>query len=126
MFRTFTGAVTALVLSVAVFGCASTQAGAPERAPTQIRVSNFNPLTVNVYAVSSGQNLRLGQINTGRTEVFRVPRGVNEFDLRILVDPIGSRLSWMTDPLVFTPGDVIEVRIESNLDLTSVTFRRGG
>jgi hypothetical protein len=125
MLRTVSRAGTTLVLALVAFGCASTQGGAPERAPTQIRVSNYNPLTVTVYAVSSGQNYRLGQINTGRTEVFGVPRGVNEFDLRILVDPIGSRLSWMTDPLVYTPGDVIEVQIESNLNLTSVTFRRG-
>jgi hypothetical protein len=125
MLRTASRAGTTLVLAFVAFGCASTQQGTSERAPTRIEVSNYNPLTVTVYAVSSGQNYRLGQINTGRTAVFGVPRGVNEFDLRILVDPIGSRLSWMTDPLVYAPGDLIQVQIESNLNLTSVTFRRG-
>lgn len=113
----------ALLLALGTLACASTPEAADDQVPTIIEVQNYNSLTVTVDAVSSGEDFRLGQVETTDTERFTLPPTVNEYDLRILVDPIGSPRTYLSDELVFSPGDVIEVEVESNLDLTSVSVR---
>lgn len=88
-----------------------------------IQVENYHPLTVTVDAVSSGEDHRLGQVETTDTERFVLPRTVNEYDLRILVDPIGSTDTYLSDELLLDSGDRIDVTVESNLGLTAVSVR---
>lgn len=113
-------AAAALTLALGTPGCASTPN--PERAdiPTSVEVRNSNSLAVTVDAVSLGQDYRLGTVGTTDTESFTLPDAVNLTDVRILVEPIGSTGNYLSRELLVTPGDRIEVDVESALKLTTV------
>ena len=120
-------ALLALASALLLVGSSACSGNAPRgrEAPeaTLVRVQNFNPLRVTVEVVSSGNDRRLGQVETNATETFTLPRGVNPYGLRIRVDPIGSTEVFLSDALTPSPGDAIDVQVQSNLGLTSVTLR---
>jgi hypothetical protein len=51
------------------------------------------------------------------------PLGSNELDLPIQVAPIGTPADWVSENIVYVPGDVIEVSIRSTLDTSAVRLR---
>lgn len=122
MRRSMIAAATALLVGLGSAGCASAPQ-ADEEGPTLVRVQNYNPLAVTVEALSAGDDQRLGQVETTDTETFALPPTVQEYDLRIRVDPIGSTEVFLSDELVARRGDVIEVEVEANLDLSTVVVR---
>ena len=114
----------ALTLGLATVGCAGTQQGT-DTAPTEIRVENYHPLLVTVEAISDGIDYNLGQVETTDSGTFELPRGIDDiFGLRIRIDPVGSPVSFVSDEILYSPGDLIHVEVESDLDLTTVTVHR--
>lgn len=98
------------------FGRASTE-------PAVLQVSNFHPLRIVVRAVSAGQEYRLGEVETANTETFALPNRARDLDLRVRLDPIGSRESYLTRDIHAGPGDVIEITVEGRLAMTRVNIR---
>jgi len=87
-------------------------------------VENNNTLRVTVEAMSDGIDYRLGEVETADPELFRLPNAVEDaFDLHLRVDPIGSPATYVSDEIVYSPGDHIDVEVESDLDFTTVTIR---
>ena len=83
-------------------------------APTTIRVRNQGFLDVNVYAVRSGQRIRIGTVTGNSTQVLRIPAflmngGVTP--LRFLADPIGSGRTPVSEEIIVTPGDEVVLMI---------------
>ncbi len=113
----------AFLVALTTVGCATTPRGEAESGETMIHVENNNPLMVNVEVLSGGQDYNVGQVETAATETFEMPEMANTFDLQIRVEPIGSLESYVSDELPFAPGDVINVEVEADLDLTTVTLR---
>jgi hypothetical protein len=122
--RTRSAATTMLLLWVtaACAGAPSTD-GPPERAPVVVRVENHNPLLATVYVISSGEAYRIGQVETGEASSFSLPRTVNEFDLRIRIELVGSPQRFTSDPITAVRGDEIRVQVEGSLRLTTVSIR---
>ncbi len=124
--------VTAALLVVAA-GCAGPRATmpAPKGAMSQVvlRATSHNWATVNVYVLRGGQSLRVGSVETGQTKTFTVPVTMTPTgDLQVMAHPIGTNLAYLSEVVAVFPGDVVELQVENNLDLSTLvvagTFTR--
>ncbi|MGH7572316.1 MAG: hypothetical protein ACREMK_10790 [Gemmatimonadota bacterium] len=107
----------ALLLAAA---CASAEERRAATGPVSVEVTNYNYLDVNIYAVAGSQTIRLGTVTTNSEVTFEVPRGLPlSGGIRFLVDPIGSRGAYLSDDIVVSPGDIIELVVQSRLGLSS-------
>lgn len=125
MRRIITGALATLVLS-ATTACASSSPEpyaqpAPRADEIVLRVENHNYNAVTVRALTGGQNIRLGTVETDREDAFVVPPTINRTDLRFAVDAIGSSDRFVTQPLTVVLGSVVDMDVKASIDLTSVT-----
>ena len=87
-----------------------------------IEVTNYNWADMTVYAVRNGTRVRLGSVMSMSTEQFQLPRGmVGTTDMRIMADPVGSRHAYHTRPVLVVPGQTLQLRLENNIELSSVS-----
>jgi hypothetical protein len=73
------GMLTAVVLAFAVSACGSARSQSHATAPaptTVVEVTNNNWATMVVYVLRPGARIRLGMVNSQRTERFTVPPAV--------------------------------------------------
>ena len=100
---------------VPVTACARRTGGAAagDEQPTTIRIRNQNFLDVNVFVVRGGQPVRLGTVGGNSTQVLRIPAyllaGVTP--LRFVADPIGGQRGPVSEEIVVSPGDQVELMI---------------
>lgn len=90
-----------------------------------VQVQNDNTSDVDVYVMSGGQVTRLGTVTALSGDTLQIPatavaRGT---DLRLLADPIGATGAYLSDPILFSSGDVLVFRVASQLALSTVTTR---
>jgi hypothetical protein len=85
-----------------------------------LEVHNDHLQDVNIYAVRAGTRFRLGTVLSNTTETFTVPPAMlMPGDFRLLADPIGSARTFLTDPLLVQPGQVIEFNVQNYLNLST-------
>ena len=126
MRRIVTTALAALALT-ATTACATgspqpySNEVEPERDNLVLHVTNHNFNAVTVRALSGGQNIRLGTVETDRDDTFVVPPTFNRVDLRFEVDVLGSNEVYVSPPLTVTPGSVVDLDVDQQLALTNVT-----
>ena len=94
---------------------------------TELVVKNNNWLDAHVYAVRGGMRTSLGVMTSLGKRTFELPAWTtlpgDEF--QILVHLIGGG-SYVTPVLSVHPGDVVQVEVQNNVDLsTAVVFRAG-
>ncbi len=123
-FRTFTGALARALASA--LPASALLAQETEDAPLEVRqisvvVDNLNFLDVRVDLVVSGQRLRLGDVTSYSTAVLTLPEDIPLHDLRLLVDPVGSRAGYLSDQLSVFPGDEVGLTVHNSLPLTALT-----
>jgi hypothetical protein len=87
-------------------------------------VQNNNWLDVHIYMVRDGMLTSLGFMNGPGTAEFDLPSPatVPGADVQLLVLPIGGTMSYLSPTLVISSGDVVDLSIENNLALSSVTI----
>lgn len=115
-----------IVLLLTGIACGSRSADeAPfPRARTTVTVINHNTLDMHMYAISGSQMNSLGMVQSLSRATWELPAHVvASGDVRILADPIGQRTGFLTDRIVFTSGDEVEVTLENNLALSSYAVR---
>ncbi|MGH7557517.1 MAG: hypothetical protein ACREMD_07020 [Gemmatimonadota bacterium] len=102
-------------------GCVSAEERqAATTGPISVQVTNHNFLDMNVYAVAGSQTIRLGTVRTNAEQMFEVPPGLPVTGgLRFLVDPIGSSDAYLSDDVLVSPGDIVDLVIQSSLGLSS-------
>ena len=122
------GWVAALAIAGAV-ACATPQtrdqlaeasaASAPQTARVTIR--NDNLLDVAVYLVRGGARFRIGTVRGMSSETFRLAdRGLSTTTpLRIMADPIGGNRRYMTDAVMLSPGQRLEVTAAKAISISS-------
>lgn len=112
---------TVLALSAVVATCASPQSRNPFASTgagsgsnsIQVRVENQNFGDATVYAIRSGQRIRLGQV-TGKSEKsFSMPWRFS-LPLQFEVDIVGGRGCGVR-PISVDPGDKVWVRVPSQI-----------
>jgi hypothetical protein len=86
-----------------------------------VEVENNHWSTVVIYAVINGQEMRIGEVNTGMTASLRTPVGVDPsvVDFRIRVVPMG-REAFQTGALGVYGGSRVLLTVENDIRHTRV------
>ncbi len=114
-------AAGALIASFAFGGASGIAAQTPEGVPVVVQNQGFYDM--HVYAVHSGIRRSLGVVTGASTQTLALPRVMTESDrdIQILADPIGGFNRFLSDPLLVTPGSQINVRLQNDASLSTVT-----
>jgi len=103
---------------VAMFGLALAACGgsksrsAPIPQPrTSVRVENQGFSDMTIYAIRSGQRVRLGTAAGNSTTTFTIPANLifGATPLRFLADPIGANRTPVSDEITVQPGDQVRL-----------------
>ncbi len=87
------------------------------------RIINRNWADMRVAVERDGMSATLGLVPSGRTETFAAPLGIaGEGSLRLIGDPVGSRLAFATEPFRVDPGQVVEWTIRVRPAQSSLTI----
>ena len=91
-------------------------------ARVKAQVTNNHWLDIRVYAVADGREHRLGTVTSFSADTFTLPRWFADVahNTQLVAYPIGSRSGVATPILLLVPGDVIQWRVENNLNLSNV------
>jgi len=91
------------------------------RVKSYVRVVNNNWLDVNIYAVSGARSWRLGTVRSFQEVDFEIPRWLltGTYEVTLVTDPIGSRTANISNTVIFTPGDVIQLNVENAINMTN-------
>ncbi len=125
-WKTVTGLAIGVLVGACQPGTPPAGAGTYLSAPSaRVRVINHHWATVNVYLVYGGARVRFGSLSSMAEEEFRVSSGLGAGgDLRLMVDPIGSRNVYVTDNTFrVSQGEVVTFTIENHLPLSSISVR---
>ncbi len=97
----------------------------PEMEAPRIQVRSRYLGPVVVYLRTGGNAVRLGMVQSNRTETFDFPIGVNPYgpDIRLVADPIGGFESYISDSLSLSAGTTIVLTIENELRHSNVIVR---
>lgn len=92
---------------------------------TTIRVTNNNWSDMTIYLVRHGTRQRLGMVTSQGVGIFRVPAHAVESasDVRLIADPIGSSVTYASEPIMISPGQEMEWRLENAINLSSFWVR---
>jgi hypothetical protein len=126
--RTFAALAAALLLTA----CADTRGRPvatrgmeePEPEPAaasagSVLVTNHNRSLVIVRALIDGNNVRLGQVETGQSLTLTLPAGAHgATEVELVADPLASDEIYRTGPLLFAPGARIVLVVENQLALS--------
>jgi hypothetical protein len=98
----------------------------PDIERAAVSVTNQNPLDVDVFIAAGSARTRLGTVVTGQTQSFELPAAaVSAGQVRMVVDPVGARDSYVSEPLSIADGDQINLRVGARLAQSSATVERG-
>jgi hypothetical protein len=100
---------------------------ASEAAPVQVDVRNLNYADVTIHASRDGAWHRIGQVTGNSNEMLEVPEGVGSPAgyLRLRVHAIGSpdATDFVTDGIMASRGDIVELRVAPVLRMSSWSVR---
>jgi hypothetical protein len=101
---------------------ADNNVGSPRNSPATLRVSNYNWLDVNVYAVQGTTRMRLGTVTSMSNGTFQIPAHFLQTSnsVKLLVDPIGSTEGYITDGILVHGGQQINFNVQNALQFSSV------
>jgi hypothetical protein len=96
----------------------SAAAAPPE--PVELTVNNSNYLDVDVFAVRGTSRSRIGSVTGLSTATFLVPaQNAADGNLQLLVDPIGSSATFLTDKIAVSAGQHVELTVTPVLRMSS-------
>ncbi len=113
-----------LMLALALGGCAGRTQEWGQPSPTaavNVVIQNRNWATVNVFAVRDGSWARLGVVTTNGTQRAALPEWAlaGGSTVRLKVEAIGSRETFVTEPIMVAGGQDIMLYVQPTLTLTS-------
>ena|SRR5215831_20635735 len=109
-------------LMIDAAACAShhPSAAVPPPEPVELTVDNTNYLDVDVFAVRGSSRSRIGTVTGLSSATFVVPATFAlDGHLQLLVDPIGSNATYMTDKISVGPGQHVELTVTAVLRMSS-------
>lgn len=111
-----------LAMVLLTLGCASIPGGYGPAAP-RLRVTNNNWNYMRVYADLDGVTVRIGNVETGRSELLTLKPSTDGV-CAVALRPLGSNETWNSGTFECLPGEVYELRIQTML-ATSMVVPRG-
>jgi hypothetical protein len=107
-------------------GCISGRETAPPPSPETItiRIVNHNWADMRVYLERGGVRDLLGVVTAGTSADFPAPRDLTAAagDLRLVGDPVGSRLVFASEPFRVDPGRTVEWTIRVRPAYSGITI----
>lgn len=102
------------MLGLALVACGGSKKSRPGPVPqprTSVRVENQGFSDMTIYAIRSGQRVRLGNAPGNSTTTFTIPPNLifGATPLRFLADPIGSNRTPVSDEITVQPGDQVRL-----------------
>jgi hypothetical protein len=81
--------------------------------PAMLQVENQGFADMVIYAVNSGQRIRLGLATGNTTKSFTLPAYLvrNGVPIRFLADPVGGNRTPISEEMAVQPGDVVSLTI---------------
>lgn len=118
-----TALYSVLVASVLTLAAAA-EAAAQDRSGIVVVVDNYGFPDTHLYVIQSGQRHSLGVVTGLSRDTLRLPRIIAESErsIRILSDPIGGSNGFLTELLVVSRGEQINLTLENNPRLSRVTI----
>lgn len=125
--------LTAILLGTLLAGCSLVRHHHDEPEPdpladdqlnqdVSLHVSNHNWSDVVVFAVRGTSRVRLGDVTTGSESDFILPRSlVVGGQVTVVLHPIGGSRDFSTGPIMISPGQQIDLRVENALAQTNWT-----
>jgi hypothetical protein len=110
-------------------GCAHHPSGAPDPGAVQpaavhLNVTNNSPLPMEVYAVGSGINYRMGTVSPGLASHFVFPPSmIGNGPLEVQARPSGGGDLIRSGQLLLSPGQVVDFKIEAHQVNSTTTVR---
>lgn len=97
----------------------------PASRPVQVHVQNNNFLDVTVHARTGGRNVRLGQVSGKSSGKLTIdPRRINlSSGLQLMVDPIGSRNTFLSQAVFPDRNAVVVLEVGAQLQMSFVSLR---
>jgi hypothetical protein len=82
---------------------------------TVVRVVNRNFLDMDIYALVSGEPMRVGTVTGLSTQVLPLPAGVvqTSTEVQFRADPVGGRQTAVSVGVYANPGDTLQLEIPS-------------
>ena len=102
--------------------CATHRAAtaAPPPEPVEVTVNNSNYLDVDVFVVRGTSRSRIGSVTGLSSATFHVPpHFVPDGHLQLLVDPIGTDATYLTDKIAVSEGQHVELTVTPVLRMSS-------
>lgn len=92
---------------------------------TVVRVTNNNWSDMTIYLVRDGTRHRLGSVTSQGTHIFAIPTHLvtTTGSLHLMADPIGSARTFVSSPILLSPGQTAEWQLENSLALSSIWIR---
>lgn len=123
MHRFWTRTLQCLLLVVALAGCASGGQNGPEgpvvgeTQEARVVVENQSTSDMRIYAIASGQRVRLGSVSGLQTQTLTIPRHVvgGGRDIAFEADPLAGQQSATSFRMFVSPGQEVVMRIPSRL-----------
>jgi len=99
-------------------GSCTSQPGSPTPTATPqtvVRVVNRNYLDMDIYALVSGEPMRVGTVTGLSTQLFPLPVGVvtTSAEVQFRANPVGSRRTGVSMAVHANPGDTLQLEIPS-------------
>lgn len=107
--------VLATMTAVGVSACGGSQPdpGVNPDTPAILRVENQSMETMTIFVLRSGTKMRLGTVNPGATETFKMAKSLylGAPRIRIVADPLGRTRNSVSEEFDVRPGEEIVMRI---------------
>ena len=120
-------ALRLLVICFALTGCMLFKKKPPAdpTMPVTIEVENNNWSDVVIYALVDGSRTRLGSVGAANRAKIEIPRGAMRLpgNVTLLLDPLGSRATYRAGPMSVSFGNLVRLKVENELRLTSWTVQ---
>lgn len=118
-----------LLAALSVGGCASGfGGGAPlpeQRQEALLKVKNYNWSDVTIYAVRSGVQFRIGTVPSMGEKVFPLSATLTSgtSDFQLFARPLASGYGFISEPILLSSGQSIDLTLENNINLSSYAVR---
>ena len=105
--------VASLGLALGACGGSKNRSAPIPQPRTTLRVENQGFSDMTIYAIRSGQRVRLGNAPGNTNTVFTIPANLifGATPLRFLADPIGSNRTPVSDEITVQAGDQVRLVI---------------
>jgi hypothetical protein len=121
-------ALPLLAISLALTSCMLLKKKGPPADPTQpvtLEIENNNWQDVVIYALVDGTRTRLGSVGAANRTKLEIPLGAMRLpgNMTLLLDPLGSRATYRAGPMSVSFGNLVRLKVENELRLTSWTVQ---